>query len=41
MHSVFGGERLLRLRNGKELTVVLPPNSTEVFDARSGERLLL
>ena len=40
MHSVSGGERLLRLRDGRELTVVLPPDSTEIFDARSGERLL-
>lgn len=41
MNTVPGGERTLRLRNGREVTVVLPPDSTEVFDAQTGERLLM
>ena len=35
-----GGERTLTLRNGMKVSCVLPPRTTAVFDAETGERLM-
>jgi hypothetical protein len=35
-----GGNRIIRLRNGKVLIAVLPPYTTAVFNAESGDRIL-
>ncbi len=35
----LGGERTLLLRSGKEISLTLPPMTTAIFDAESGERL--
>lgn len=40
LHTVAGGPRTLRLRNGREVGLDLPPLSTQVFDAETGEREL-
>jgi hypothetical protein len=40
IHTLAGGARLLRLPGGKELQVTLPPRSSTVYDAQSGEVLL-
>lgn len=37
--SPTGGARTLTLRSGKEISVVLPPMTTAIFDSESGERL--
>ena len=40
IHTVAGGVRQLTLPGGKMLEVTLPPTSTTVFDADTGQRLL-
>jgi hypothetical protein len=40
VHTLTGGPRTLRLPGGKTLTTTLPPRSTTVFDAQTGEELL-
>jgi hypothetical protein len=40
IHSVDGGHRTVRLRNGKTLQLDLPPKSTTLYDNRTGEKLL-
>jgi hypothetical protein len=40
IHSLTGGDRTIRLRNGKAVPTKLPPRSTTVFDAESGASLL-
>ena len=40
VESAEGGSRILRLRNGKNINLDLPANSTTVLDAESGERQL-
>ncbi|MEO7597993.1 MAG: hypothetical protein ABIV50_03610, partial [Opitutus sp.] len=40
IHSKDGGRRELVLRNGRRLSIELPPFSTWLFDAETGERLL-
>ena len=37
VHTVDGGRRSLRLRNGKAIEVTLPPRSTQLFDAETGK----
>ncbi|MBE6644650.1 MAG: hypothetical protein E7612_04630 [Ruminococcaceae bacterium] len=39
LHTVTGGERKINFRNGKVISVTLPPNTTAIFDAETGERL--
>lgn len=40
VHSATGGKRTLTLRNQRSLSVTLPPRSTSLFDAESGENIL-
>ena len=40
IHSLDGGQRTIRLRNGKELNLTLPEKSNTVLDANTGEVLL-
>ena len=40
IHTAEGGDRRLCFRNGTELDLALPPRSTSVFDARTGEAVL-
>jgi hypothetical protein len=40
IHTVAGGVRQLTLPGEKTLEVTLPPTSTTVFDADTGQRLL-
>ncbi|QYM79332.1 beta-galactosidase [Horticoccus luteus] len=40
VHSLAGGERTLRVPGGPTIRTTLPPRSTVVFDAESGEILL-
>ena len=40
IHSLDGGQRTIRLRNGKELNLTLPGKSNTVLDANTGEVLL-
>ena len=39
LHTVSGGEREIKLKNGKLIKTTLPPHTTALFDAESGERL--
>ena len=39
LHTASGGERTVNLKNGKSVTLPLPPHTTAIFDAESGERL--
>jgi len=41
VHSAQGGTRSLLLRNGQRIQAQLPTASTSVFDAETGEELLL
>ena len=40
VNTPSGGERVIALRNGKRVSCVLPPFTTAVFDAETGERVL-
>lgn len=40
LHTLAGGERTVALRNGRSVALTLPPKSTVLLDAESGERLL-
>jgi len=40
VHTKGGGQRRLAFRNGKTLELTLPPKSSWLFDAATGERLL-
>ena len=40
MHTKTGGPRRLTLRNGKTIQLDMPPKSSLLFDAETGERLL-
>jgi hypothetical protein len=40
IHSVDGGSRTVRLRNGKTLQLDLPPKSTTLYNNQTGEKLL-
>jgi hypothetical protein len=40
VHTVTGGQRVLVLRNGKRIETNLPPRSTTLLDAETGEDLL-
>jgi hypothetical protein len=40
VHTLAGGPRTLHLPGGKTLSVTLPPRSTTVFNAQTGETLL-
>lgn len=39
INTAAGGEREIVLRNGKRIRCTLPPYTTAIFDAQSGERL--
>jgi hypothetical protein len=39
-HTAAGGNRTIRLKNGQEIKVDLPANSTTVLEAQSGKVLL-
>jgi len=39
VHTIPGGPRTLRLPNGRAIETTLPPRSTVVFDAETGETL--
>ena len=40
IHTASGGERTIRLRNGREVKVMLQPKQTLLLDAESGEKVL-
>ena len=40
IHTAAGGERTIRLRNGREVKVMLQPKQTLLLDAESGEKVL-
>jgi len=40
VHTAEGGERIIRLRNGLEVKVMLQPKQTLLLDAESGETVL-
>jgi hypothetical protein len=40
IHTREGGKRTLRFRGGKQVELTLPPKSSWIFDAETGERLL-
>lgn len=40
IHTLIGGERKIVLKNGKEITIVLQPDSTTVLNSVSGEIIL-
>ena len=40
INSYTGGQRTLKLRNGKTIVCKLPPKTTAVFDAETAERLM-
>ncbi|MEP7230179.1 MAG: hypothetical protein ABI691_08000 [Ginsengibacter sp.] len=40
VHTATGGSRTIRLKNGQEITLELPANSTTVLDAQTGKMLL-
>ena len=40
IHTAAGGERTIRLRNGREVKVMLQPKQTLLLDAESGETVL-
>jgi hypothetical protein len=39
VHSKEGGQRRLELRGGRGIDLALPPKSSWLFDASTGERL--
>ncbi len=40
VHTATGGNRTIRLKNGQEITLDLPSNSTTVLEAQTGKMLL-
>jgi hypothetical protein len=40
IHTASGGERTIRLRNGREVKVMLQPKQTLLLDSESGEKVL-
>ena len=40
LNSCFGGSRCVNFRNGRQTACELPPFTTAVFDAETGERIL-
>jgi hypothetical protein len=40
VHTLPGGNREIRLQNGKVITKVLPPNSTTLLDPQTGETIM-
>ncbi|MBR5664664.1 MAG: hypothetical protein IKX13_02810, partial [Bacteroidales bacterium] len=40
IHTAAGGERTIRLRNGRKVKVMLQPKQTLLLDAESGEKVL-
>jgi hypothetical protein len=39
IHTASGGEREIKFKNGKTVKTTLPPHTTAIFDAESGERI--
>jgi hypothetical protein len=40
VHTLAGGQRNIKLLNGKEINTELKPKSTAIFDNETGEELL-
>jgi len=40
IHTKEGGKRLIHLKNGKDISIDIPPYSTWVIDSKTGENLL-
>ncbi|HVG13462.1 MAG TPA: hypothetical protein VM935_00840, partial [Chitinophagaceae bacterium] len=40
IHTIDGGSRTINLKNGKKLTINLPPKSSTLYNSETGERLL-